>query len=324
MRAIEKNQNLIMIAVFFLGLTFFLMGCLPETVSDPEVSVQTQENAQPPADTADLATAKVSAVIAQPGRALVTGHKDLQYFVDSEPESQDLSEIDTLLAAQVTCGVFVAEKTAQELDMPITDIKGTATFNAADKRVQVFLDLPGADKKQVLDVANNFRQRCPIYTTLAEAESVEFVPGDQFTPEDNVTDVVTADLFRFGGANVTANDRTFVMDSVPVLDGPNNELNPLDMLLGGLASCSAFIAEREAPSADVQVVVEGDFNPNGIRDLAGPNPRIQRMRVSLQSDNQDQVAAAEVPEQIKEQCYLYSILDGTVDIKISTGPMPSQ
>jgi uncharacterized OsmC-like protein len=312
-----------MMVLIFWGLAFVLIGCLPETVSNSESAPQMQENPQPPADTADLATAKVSAVMTDPGRALITGHNDLEYYVESEPQSQNLGEIDALLAAQVTCGVFVAEKTAQELDLPITGIKGTAAFDADNQRVQVFLDLPGADKEQVLDVANNFRQRCPVYTTLAEAESVDFMPGEQFTAKDNLSDVVTAELFRFGGANVTANGRTFVMDSVPVLDGPNNELNPLDMLLGSLASCSAFISEREAPADDVKVVVEGDFNPSGVRNLDGPNPRIQQIRVFLQTENPDAVAATEVYEQIKEECYLYSILDGTVDIKLSTGPLQS-
>jgi uncharacterized OsmC-like protein len=323
MKITERILNRVTIVAIILAITLLLFGCLPATVADLESAPQTQDNPQAPAESADLATAKVSAMITDPGRALITGHNDLEYYIDSEPQSQDLGEIGALLAAQVTCGVFVAEKTAKELDIPITGIKGTAAFDADNQRVQVFLDLPGADKEQVLDVANNFRQRCPVYTTLAEAESVDFMPGEQFKPDDNLTDVVKAELFQFGKANVTANDRTFFVDSVPVLDGPNNELNPLDMLLGSLASCSAFISEREAPTNDVKVVVEGDFNPSGVRNLDGPNPRIQNIRVFLQTENPDEVAAAEVYEQIKNECYLYSILDGRVDIQLSAEPLQS-
>ena len=323
MKVIENNLIRFLVAMFLVGLAFSLIGCLPETAADLELPPPTQESVQPPADSAELATAKVSAVLSEPGRALVTGHKDLQYFVDSEPTSKDLSEIDTLLAAQVTCGVFVAEKAAQELNMPLTGIKGAATFDVDKQHVQVYLDLPEADDDQLIELAENFRQRCPIYTTLSEAESVEFIPGKQFKGIDENTDVVSAELFRFGKANVTADELTFAVDSVPILDGPNDELNPLDMILGGLASCGAFIYEREAPAANVQVIVEGDFDPTGIRDLEGPNPRIQQMRISLQTDVQDEVTAAKVQEQIKEECLLYSMLDGTVDIEVSTEPTTS-
>lgn len=317
------NTNLFKVAFFalILGSLFLLSGCLAETKTDLEAPQATRESADPSADAPELATARVSATLSEPGRALVTGHKDLQYVVDAEPTSVGLHEIDTLLAAQVTCGVFVAEKAAQELDMPLTGVTGAATFDEHDQQVQVYLDLPGADNEQVLALANNFRQRCPIYTTLAEAESVEFMPGAQFSAADENTAVVTAELFRFGGANVTSNGQTFVMDSVPPLDGPNNELNPLDLMLGGLATCSTFIYEREAPTADVLVTVEGDFDPTGVRVLDGPNPRIQTIRVSMLTDEYDEAQAAKVEEQIKEQCYLYSMLEGTVNITVSTQPL---
>jgi uncharacterized OsmC-like protein len=275
-------------------------------------------DSEPPAEASQLATAKVSAELSEPGLALVTGHNDQQFFVDAEPTSAGLHELDTLLAAQITCGVFVAEKAAQELDVPLTSVTGTAAFDANTQQVQVYLDLPGADSEQILELANNFRQRCPIYTTLSEARSVEFTPGEQFTGGTDDTAVVTAELLRFGVANVTANGRTFVMDSVPPLDGPNEELNPLDMMLGGLAACSTFIYEREAPTENVSVTVEGDFDPTGVRDLEGPNPRIQDIRVAMLVDEYDEAQAKKVEDQIKEQCYLPNILKGTVNFDVST------
>jgi uncharacterized OsmC-like protein len=318
----KRMSPTLLIASIFVSL-FFLSGCQPAGEPGLEASQTAQENAESPPEAPQLATARVTADISQPGRAIVTGHNNLQYFVDAEPESAGLTELGTLLAAQVTCGVFVAEKAAQELDIPLTGVTGTAAFDANKQQVQVYLDLPGADGKQVLELANNFRQRCPIYTTLSEARSVEFTPGEQFKAGANYTDIVTAEIFRFGGANVTANDHTFVMDSVPPLDGPNEELNPLDMMLGGLAACSTFIYEREAPTANASVTVEGDFDPTGVRDLEGTNPRIQDIRVAMLVDEYDAAQAKKVEEQIKEQCYLPNILKGTVNFDVSTEPANS-
>ena len=120
----------------------------------------------------ELATARVSATLSEPGQAIISGHNDLQYSV-VEQGTSGLTEIGTLLAAQVTCGVFVAEKAAQELDVPLSNVSGAAAYDAAAQRVEVFLDLPGADGEQVLELANNFRQRCPIYTTLQHAAPIE-------------------------------------------------------------------------------------------------------------------------------------------------------
>jgi len=311
------------IALTLLVMSFFLSaalitGCLPAEELPSITAQETPQSAEQASEAPQLATAKVSAQLSEPGRAQVTGHNDQRYFVDAGPASSGLLEIDTLLAAQVTCGVFVAEKAAQELDLPLTDIAGTAAFDPATEKIQVYLDLPGAGDEEVLDLANNLRQRCPIYTTLAEANSVEFNPGEQFDGTVDNSAVVTAELFRFGGANVTANGQTFVMDSVPPLDGPNEELYPLDMMIGGLAACSTFVYEEVAPAANVSVLVEADFDPTGVRDLEGPNPRIQNIRISMQADEYDKSQADEVEKQIKERCYLHNILNGTVNIDIST------
>jgi uncharacterized OsmC-like protein len=319
----QKRMGQTLFITSILLSLFFLSGCLPAGEPGLEESQAAQEDGESPVKAPQLATAKVSAELSEPGLALVTGHNDQQFFVEAESESAGLNELGTLLAAQVTCGVFVAEKAAQELDIPLTGVTGTAAFDANKQQVQVYLDLPGADGKQILELADNFRQRCPIYTTLSEARSVEFTPGEQFKAGANNTDNVTAEIFRFGGANVTANGHTFVMDSVLPLDGPNKELNPLDMMIGGLAACSTFIYEREVPTATVSVAVEGDFDPTGIWVLDGPNPRIQDIRVAMLVDEYDEAQAKKVEDQIKEQCYLPSILKGTVNFDVSTEPANS-
>ena len=301
-------QNVL--AAVVLTIAFLLNGCQPTVEPVPEEEAQTSS----------LATAQVSAQRSGPGRATVTAHNDLQYVVEESPSPDSLDQIDTLLAAQSTCAVFVAEKAAQELDVNLTGATATASFDQEAQRVRVFLDLPGVDDEEVLALANNLRQRCPIYTTLARAESVDLMPGEQFEMAAGEAEAVSATLTEFGRANVTAQSHTFLMDSVPPLDGPNVELNPLDLMLGGLAACGTFAIDGIEQVADANVVVEGDLDPSGVRDLEGENPRIQVLRIIVQTEGDLEDVSEEVEEQIGEQCHLYQTLKGTVNISISTQP----
>ena len=303
-----STQNL---ATFLtIVIVIFLSGCQPTV----EPAGEEDEQGSP------LATARVSAQRTEPGRATVTAHNDLQYVVEESPSPDSLDQIDTLLAAQSTCAVFVAEKAAAELDIKLTGATATATFDEEEQQVRVFLDLPGVDDEEVLALANNLRQRCPIYTTLARAESVDFTPGEQFEMPAGEAEVVSATLTEFGRANVTAQNQTFLMDSVPPLDGPNVELNPLDLMLGGLAACGTFASDDMEQLANANVVVEGDLDPSGVRDLEGENPRIQAMRIIVEADGAPVDLSAEVEDELSQQCHLYQTLNGTVNISILTEP----
>jgi uncharacterized OsmC-like protein len=302
-------QNLYVVLILLFAT--LASGCLP-------AAGPASEGTQAAPEAPQLATARVSAQLSGPGQATVTGHNDLQYVVHAPLSSRGIHEIDTLLAAQSTCAVFVAEKAAQELDVSLTGVTATSAFDEDQQQVHVYLDLPGVNDDRVLELANNIRQRCPVYTTLAAAQSVEFQPGEQFKKASDDTAIVTATLSEFGRADVNARGHTFVMDSVPPLDGPNVELNPLDLMLGGLAACGSFVYERYNPLADPTVVVEADFDPSGVRDLEGENPRMQNIRIVMQLGEDDEIQAEEVIEQIKEQCHLYEMLEGTANIEIAT------
>jgi hypothetical protein len=92
------------------------------------------------------------------------------------------------------------------------------------------------------------------------------------TPEGPqlVTARVSAQLSNEPGrAIVSARGNHFVVDSVPPLQGPNEEINPLDMLLGALATCGLFVTERAAVELNVPLEgalaeVEGDFDARGL------------------------------------------------------------
>ena len=302
---INRTQKVPAVLIFLVVLV--LVGCQPAAAP-----------AEPETENASLATARVSAQQIEPGRATILAHNDLQYVVAESPSPDSLDQVDALLAAQSTCAVFVAEKAAQELDVALTGATATASFNQEAQRVRVFLDLPGVDDDAVLALANNLRQRCPIYTTLARAQSVDFNPGERFQMTAGDTAAVSATLTEFGQADVNAQEQTFVMDSVPPLDGPNLELNPLDLMLGGLAGCAAFAVDDIEPLGQANVVVEGDFDPSGVRDLEGENPRIQALRIVVETEADAENLAEEAEAQIAEECLLYQSLNGTVTINVST------
>ena len=88
-----------------------------------------------------------------------------------------------------------------------------------------------------------------------------------------------------GRAIVTARGNHFVVDSVPPLGGPNEEINPLDLMLGALATCGTFVYETAADEMGISLTgitatVEGDFNALGVVD-GSVNPRIQALRVHM-------------------------------------------
>ena len=54
-----------------------------------------------------------------------------------------------------------------------------------------------------------------------------------------------------GRALVTARGNHFVVDSIAPLGGPNEERNPMDLLLGALATCGNFVYEKAAQELDI-------------------------------------------------------------------------
>ncbi|MFN2135604.1 MAG: hypothetical protein ACK2UK_06595 [Candidatus Promineifilaceae bacterium] len=79
-----------------------------------------------------------------------------------------------------------------------------------------------------------------------------------------------------------------------------------------------YSLRRDYDHALVMAVVEGDFDPRGLRVLGAANPRIQTVRIMLQTDQTDLNLTKEVEDKIKDSCLLTTILEGTVDISLST------
>ena len=123
-------------------------------------------------------------------------------------------------------------------------------------------------------------------------------------------DCVTSSLSNeLGRAIVETRQHHFIIDSPPPLGGPNEELNPLDILLAALATCGTFVIETAAremkiPIKSVHVDAEGDFDPR-ITEF--------RIKVNLDGTNPDQTNS--LIEQFKARCPVYTTLSRAAPVK---------
>ena len=129
-----------------------------------------------------------------------------------------------------------------------------------------------------------------------------------------------------GRAIVSARGNHFVVDSIPPLGGPNEELNPMDLLLGAQATCAAFVYETASqemgqPLSDIAATVEADFNPAGIVD-GSVNPRLQAMRVHMDIPGASDEQAAKLAEEFMKRCPMYTTMIRTVPIEVTHGEKP--
>jgi putative redox protein len=132
---------------------------------------------------------------------------------------------------------------------------------------------------------------------------------------------VTSSLSNeLGRAIVETRQHHFIIDSPPPLGGPNEELNPLDILLAALATCGTFVIETAAremkiPLKSVHVDAEGDFDPRGVKGEPGVDPRITefRVKVNLDGTNPDQTNL--LIEQFKARCPVYTTLSRAAPVK---------
>ncbi len=123
-----------------------------------------------------------------------------------------------------------------------------------------------------------------------------------------------------GRAIVSARGHHLIVDSPPPLGGPNEELNPLDMLLGALATCGAFVIETAARERNISLQsvaldVEGDFDPRGVKGVAGINPMITEFRVKVSIEGATKAQKLEMVEQFKARCPVYTTLSRATAVK---------
>ena len=124
-----------------------------------------------------------------------------------------------------------------------------------------------------------------------------------------------------GRALLAVRGHHFVADSPPVLGGPNEGPNPVELLLAALAACGTFVFERFAQEQGialrgVSLTVAGDFDPRGVCGEAF-DPRFQTIRVRVALDGPDDAQKAAFLEAFRTRCPVLATLSRAVDVELS-------
>ena len=124
-----------------------------------------------------------------------------------------------------------------------------------------------------------------------------------------------------GRAIVSARGHHLVIDSPLPLGGPNEEINPVDLLLSALGTCATFVCETVAieqniPLSTITAKVEGDFDPRGV--CGDPvDPRVQVFRVELKMHGPNDEQAQMLVKAFQTRCPIYTTLSRSAPIEIT-------
>lgn len=129
-----------------------------------------------------------------------------------------------------------------------------------------------------------------------------------------------------GRAILTAKNHHVVVDSPLTLGGPNEELNPIDMLFGALATHVIFVCERAAQEngcalSGAVARVAGAFDPHTGQDPAAV-PYLQSLSVDVRLAGPTEEQAAIFRVAIGSRCLMVTTLARAVPIVLSLDVEP--
>jgi uncharacterized OsmC-like protein len=124
-----------------------------------------------------------------------------------------------------------------------------------------------------------------------------------------------------GRALLTVRGQHFAADSPPPLGGPNESVNPVELLLAALAACGTFICETVAseqgiPLHSVSVTAAGALNPRVVccEPLA---TRFQPCRVRLALNAPDLAQREALLAAFKARCPVYATLARAAPVEVT-------
>ncbi len=311
---------------------------------------QTEEDLQ-------LATARVTADLVRPGRVLMSARGN-HWIYDSVPPingpNEEVNPLDGMLASLIACGMYIYEAVGIEQEIEVSSLSATvqgeldprgatgADVNPRLRAFHVIMNIDGPTAEEAAMMTEAFSQRCPIYTTLALSAPIDVtnvvdgVEQDAIATEaDPIVDHDEAEgtelnlampsasgrMVEFGRSLMSARGNHWIYDSVPPINGPNEEVNPLDALVGALPACGLMIYEAVAREQDIplhfaKATVEADLDPRGVAG-ADVNPRIRAFRVNMQVSGPTAAEAEMMAEQYSTRCPIYTTFERSAPIEVS-------
>ena len=149
---------------------------------------------------------------------------------------------------------------------------------------------------------------CAMFITPLKAQNMITIKGKADLTESN------------GRSIVNARNHHIIIDAPPPLDGPNEEINPIEILLSSLGSCGVLVSDKVAremkmPLKGASATVEGDLDPRGVKG-EDVNPRIQIFRMKLTLTGVSKAEADKLVAAIKTRCPVYTTLERSAPIEL--------
>ena len=337
-----------------VALVLLLALVLPGSgvMAYPIVDVPNQESDED----LQLITAVATVDLVRPGRVLVSARGN-HFIYDSVPPingpNEEVNPLDGMLTALIACGMYIYEAVGIEQEIVVArlsasvegELDGRGVAGAAvNPRVRAFnitMNVDGPTPEEALAMAEAFSQRCPIYTTLALSAPitiVNVVAGDEQEPFTTEADPIVDNdiegeeltlgkpsasgrMIEFGRSYMTARGNHWLFDSVPPINGPNEEVNPLDAFIAALPACGLMIYEAVAQEQDIPLhsamaTVEADLDPRGVAG-ADVNPRVRAFRVTIDVDGPTADEAAMMAAQFATRCPIYTTFERAAPIAVT-------
>lgn len=133
---------------------------------------------------------------------------------------------------------------------------------------------------------------------------------------------VTARNIQPSGRMVlSSRDRHILVDAPLFLEGLSENMTPLDLLLGSLATSVCFVCERVAeengmPLLNISGLVEADYDENAASHGVQGTPNLTRVRLTTAMLGVTREQGEKLVEAIGERCPVYTTLNQAVEIEI--------
>ncbi|MBX3000207.1 MAG: YdhR family protein [Caldilineaceae bacterium] len=330
-----------------------------ELAEEEEEDEEVEEEADIQGDELEpnLVTARVVADLVRPGRLIMSARGNHWIYDSVAPlngPNEAVNPMDAILGALISCGMFIYEAVAIENEIALDSISataageldlrgvsGAAAVNPRIRALYVTMNVEGPTAEEAAMMAEAFSRRCPIYTTLAMSAPIEVinvVDGEEqeaFATE--ATPIIEADkeeielslarpsargrLVEFGRAMISARGNHWIYDSVPPINGPNEEVNPMDAFVGTLPGCGIMVYEAVTrdlgiPLHSINATAEADFDPRGVAG-SNVNPRIRAFRVTMNVDGPTAEEAEMLADEWRARCPIYTTFERAAPIEIT-------
>ena len=149
-----------------------------------------------------------------------------------------------------------------------------------------------------------------------------FIPFTLLIGQELATISVKAELAgEHGRSLVNVRNHHLIVDSPPPLGGPNEEINPIEILLSALGSCAVLVSQQGAKEMGMsleaaEVEVSGILDPRGVKGEE-VNPRIQKFMVKLALTGVSTQQVEQLSDAIKRRCPVFTTLERSAPIEMN-------